>query len=277
NYLEDPSRKVWSMVYEGKYKLSDKIKILTGARLDRYKLFGTQKTPRFGLIYEANQSRILKFNYGNGFRSPVVAELSGGNFAAGNSSIKPEEIDSYELTYARRFEKSTYSFTLFTNQWKNGIELNQTTFINVGKKEAKGVEFEYKHQLHERTSLSFNSTYAKSEDKIKQINLTSYPRWSHSLGLNHQPKNSSLNYSLYQRYMSFFDNQPNFVGITGIPLKPFYRIDLSITKKTTDNESWRLTLRNLLNRKNKMPAVFGQSDGVIEQGITFDVAYTKRF
>ncbi|MCJ8346370.1 TonB-dependent receptor, partial [bacterium] len=120
NYLENPSKKVWSMVYEGKYKLSDKIKILTGARLDRYKLSGTQKTPRLGLIYEANQSRILKFNYGNGFRSPVVAELEGVNFSTGNSGIKPEEIDSYEFTYARRFDKSTYSFTLFTSKWTNG-------------------------------------------------------------------------------------------------------------------------------------------------------------
>ncbi|MCJ8344418.1 TonB-dependent receptor, partial [bacterium] len=147
NYLEDPARKVWSIVYQGIYKFTEKLRLLTGARVDKYKLFGTQKTPHLGLIYEANQSRILKFNYGNGFRSPVVAELAGGNFAAGNSSIKPEEIDSYEFTYARRFKRSTYSSTLFTSKWKNGIEHNLITFVNVGKKESKGIEFEYKHQL----------------------------------------------------------------------------------------------------------------------------------
>lgn len=50
-------------------------------------------------------------------------------------------------------------------------------------------------------------------------------------------------------------------------LPPYYRMDLNISKSITDRAEIYLDIRNLLNRENRTPSVYGTDNGYLEPGI----------
>ena len=51
-------------------------------------------------------------------------------------------------------------------------------------------------------------------------------------------------------------------------LPPFWRVDLNITKKISERVDLDLNIRNLCDRTNYMPSMWGMKNGIEEPGIS---------
>ena len=66
-------------------------------RYDDDELFGSELSPKLGLVWAATPSLALRASYGQGFRSPSFIELFFP--FSGNPDLKPETSDSYEAEH----------------------------------------------------------------------------------------------------------------------------------------------------------------------------------
>ena len=84
-------RKTSSLVLQDEYSIDDARTITAGLRYDHYDDIGDNVSPRIALVWILSKQNILKFQYAEAFRPPILLELNG----AINASINPEIIISY--------------------------------------------------------------------------------------------------------------------------------------------------------------------------------------
>ncbi|MBF0103202.1 MAG: TonB-dependent receptor [Desulfobacterales bacterium] len=151
--------------------IGDQLSLSIGARLDAYSDFGNSFNPRAGITYRFSELYDLKLLYGHAFRAPSFNDLYTSNNPAyvGNPNLKPEEIDTYEISFGAtpvRFIESR--FTLFNNRIKNDIDTEyqqgQYVFKNMSRFQTRGIESEITYNFGRGSSLSFNHTYMENKN-----------------------------------------------------------------------------------------------------------------
>jgi len=272
------SREVKSLFMQTKTALKDQWHLLLGGRLDHYPVFGTQATPRAGLIYQPDSQTAWKLLYGNAFRAPTASESTStlGGRIAGGDHLRPEEIDLYELIYMRHWSDKRLKLSFFDSSWKNAFSIGgfPPAYLQSGNNEAQGVELEWSSELNQDFRLDVNSSYIDAKDNQTMQRFVAFPRKIMSLGCQYNPPGRSLSAQLWIRMMDGWHDGP---GLTSLPLSTYVRTDLTLRKRLEDHQEIYITVKNLLDRDILVPSIWDSETGVPEQGIKLSMGLKLKF
>ena len=204
-FLENTSRTINFLSMQDEWSINNRLDLVSGVRYDDYSDFGDTINPRVALIWHTNDTLTTKLLYGSAFRAPSFGELGLQNnpTALGNTDLKPETIDTYEvaLSFKPRYYLQT-NLNIFTYQAKDLIEFvpsaagNKTS--NARNQEGYGFEWEVNWELNRQWRFNSSLAWQQSEDSDtgnaiadapgRQFMLNSYwkiaPQWLISSQLN---------------------------------------------------------------------------------------------
>lgn len=176
-----------------------------GLRYDNNSLFGSQVSPKAGILYELTQTWQLKATVGKGYRAPTLNDLYWPNAAGvkGNPSLTPETSTDYDYGIVYSNDNSRLNITLFNRDVSNLIQWVPDAFFvfspqNIGKANISGVEAEYSLKISDSANLRASYTNTVPKDTISNKYLTNIDMQKISLGID---------------FLSFFDS---IVSITGV-------------------------------------------------------------
>ena len=168
------------------YRPFDKVSFTGGYRYDEFTTFGNASSPRVSAIFKPTKDLTLKLLYGRGFRAPTVKELfAETKQRKNNPSLKPEQMQSYELGIGYRFLGRFYSslhgyynkvnnlileVTTTDSSIRNGISPSAGTWQqnqNLGEAKIYGAELANSFQILE--NLKFNLNYSRNEGFYEKL------------------------------------------------------------------------------------------------------------
>ncbi|MCW9047750.1 MAG: TonB-dependent receptor [Gammaproteobacteria bacterium] len=261
--------------YEGKLLLD------IGSRVDDYSDFGSHFTPRLGLVYLLDDNQALKFQYGNAFRAPVASELTSSGRIQGNPDLTPETIDTYELIWMKHENLYTFTTTLYMSNWQDAIIIVddstlpapfETRYENQGEFNSQGVELE-SSVLIDNWKIDGAYSFIKSEDKTKQQDFMAFPKHILQLGLK-TGINSNLDVRLYN--IAYFDVSAN-TAQSAKKLDTIWQLNLNVNYQWKNNLNLALDIRNLLNRKDPVPSIWGNEEGLPVDGVQLSTYIRYKF
>ncbi len=146
---------IYGIYLQDEWTILDNLSLQAGGRYDHYDNFGGTFNPRLGLIYEPLNGTTLKLLYGTAFRAPNAFEsvytcCEGSTPWIGNSSLKPEQIETYEIVLEQRINQYfDLRVSPYYNRLTNLINLTVSPcglrqFQNQGNAEAHGLETQLK-------------------------------------------------------------------------------------------------------------------------------------
>ncbi len=129
---DDPNKLAEHLVsayLQSQVRVSDGLELTAGLRVDDSTAYDDVATPRCGLVYH-REKLTAKLLYSEAFRAPKPWDY---NFGAGNSGLRPEEMQSYEASLEYRFGPSLHAglalyhneisdlltFDAAANRWEN--------------------------------------------------------------------------------------------------------------------------------------------------------------
>jgi iron complex outermembrane receptor protein len=198
---------LYSLYAEDQYRLARETNAFLGARFDDQSTYGTNFTPRVGIVQHLPESQTLRLSYSTAFLAPTAAQtylnysLPIGNELTltelGNSKLRPEQMESLEACYRKDFGQGYAALTAYDNWVRDLIETVATEFApapyppgipiqemneNVERANARGIEFESQVPLARGLTGMFDYAYEYLHDQFgNQIDLT--PRNSGSATL----------------------------------------------------------------------------------------------
>lgn len=176
-----------SLFVQDEINLSEKHKLLLGARYDYNKNHGNIFTPRLAYKLKINDNNILRFNTGTGFRivnlfTEEHAALTGSRDVIVLETLKPERSYNANLNYLRKIYvgngnfiglETTAWYTYFTNSIIPDYDTNpnQIIYKNLdGFAITKGISTNIDMVFNSGLKLILGATYmdvSKTEDGIK--------------------------------------------------------------------------------------------------------------
>ncbi len=157
-----------------------------GLRHDDNSVFGSQTSPRLGVLLRLGRGARLRASYGEAFRAPSIGELFFP--LSGNPDLQPETGKSFELGVEQTAGSWRWGLTAFENRLENLIDFDFVSFtnVNVGRARSQGVEVEASYH-GDLVSLRWNGTYLEAEDRESGLDLLRRPRESANLVLTLSP------------------------------------------------------------------------------------------
>lgn len=275
--------------------LSDDVDLILGLRADDYSDYGVQLSKRAGLVYRASDTTILKLLYGSAFRVPTLIEAYQNghiNTRAGDSTIQPEETDTYEVVgiYTPNFNHK-FSLNLFYSQLKNVIDLDELSetssgYANYKQRYDKGVEFEYFYRTAREHNFYLNGTYVYSEYTIPPEDLPmvfvdqSMPDISKVMLKAMYVYRPTEQLSLGTTWRYFSETTPTKISWVDndSTASTVHVFDQTATYRFSSNSEMKFTVKNLFNTEVRQPSYYYEMDGGIErEGRNFFASYVYNF
>lgn len=171
--LVDTPRDMYSVFFEDLINFTEHTSIQLGIKYDHYSDVESQASPRFALVHRYDNENIYKFMYTQSYREPSWREqyLTQPAFFSSTLDIKPEQVDTYELGYIRKFNLKSYIKvnTYFLSNKDQIHAQNPThTYQNNGDNNLYGYEIEYKNELGNNDQIYFNYSYVDGENVADQ-------------------------------------------------------------------------------------------------------------
>ena len=124
---------LYALFLQDEMKIIPELSLLLGTRVDWHPLVDTKVSPRGSIIYSPVKSHTFRLTAGKAFRNPTFINsyidyksLEGIEFL-GNTSLKPENIITYEAAYLFVPAKRTrFEVDLFHSKFKDYIFLDET-------------------------------------------------------------------------------------------------------------------------------------------------------
>jgi outer membrane cobalamin receptor len=276
-----------SISLEGKTQWRDgRYQLIYGGRVDDYSTFGSQYSPRLGAIWMPASDYSFKVLYGKAFRAPNANELRGTNFAIGDTDMKPETLDNYEVAFAREFEAGIVQLIGFKTRWHDRILNVNQVYSNGGESESRGVELSTKFnsgrwRFEVSGSRITNHTIDSSVPRDCGCEPDMFPEWIADVGIGYRWPVQRLELfwtnRIHENVRSGDDTQHSKtmllaqVGDAGL----YYRSDISLQQQWGSSWQGRVALRNMFNRDNTWPSVVNSNNGIadIPRQISFEVEY----
>ena len=152
----------WNLFVEDEYKLHEQLTLNGSARLDHYRLSGSNPSGRLAAIFYPQKNDLFRLSTGYSFRNPTLSDyyldlpidVTGAGVtstARGNKELEPERYLTYEFDYeGKRLDgRLRPSVSIFWTQISNLIEPFgngggpfglDASFQNRGKAESSGGE-----------------------------------------------------------------------------------------------------------------------------------------
>ena len=276
--------------------ITDDVDLVLGFRVDDYSDYGVQLSKRAGLVYRASDTTILKLLYGSAFRVPTLIEAYQNghiNTRAGDSTIQPEETDTYEAVgiYMPNFNHK-FSLNLFYSQLKNVIDLDELSetsagYANFKQRYAKGAEFEYFYHTAQEHNFYFNGTYIYAEYTIPPEDYNNIVFVDQSMpdiskvmlkAMYVYRPTQQLSLGTTWRYfsettdtkLSWVDNDATSDAV--------HIFDETATYQFSPSSQIRITVKNLFNREVHQPSYYYVTDGgIVREGRNWFLNYVYQF
>ncbi|GLQ31095.1 TonB-dependent receptor plug domain-containing protein [Litoribrevibacter albus] len=198
--LLEPGDRISKGLYlQDEWRVVENLSLTAGLRHDKYDDFGSHNSYRGGMVYSLNR-HTFKLLYGEAFRAPSFAETRAGIASGGisNPDLKPEEVDTYELSWHYQRDMVQSTLTLFHNHYENLVKPvlvddvvpGFTAFQpqNVGQDEVNGLEYELDVALSDHLLLRSGYTHIfktiDSEPVSDNLGFFSANYHRHPLNLN---------------------------------------------------------------------------------------------
>lgn len=180
-FIQPQDRTVFYTFVQDEWSVLPNWKLTGGVRYDRYSDFGDTVNPRLALVWQTSYSLTTKLLYGRAFRAPAFNELYNINnpLALGNSGLKPETIDTYEIAINHRStSRLETGVNLFHYVMADVIRFEPATGIaeNSGGIKGLGFEIEANYDVSEALRLTGNYAFQRSEDDESKAVIANAPR-----------------------------------------------------------------------------------------------------
>ncbi len=173
-----------SVFLQDQWAAASFLDVVAGVRWDDADEWGSQVSPRAGLLWRAAPGWQLVAAYGEAFRQPGVGELYFP--FSGNPDLKAETSRSWEAGVRRRCPQSglRWGLTVFRTELDDLIEFDYAsfTFQNVAGADISGVELAGELEVARDLTGRLTLTWLDTEDDQGQ-ELLRRPEWSGSLVL----------------------------------------------------------------------------------------------
>ncbi|HUH42644.1 MAG TPA: TonB-dependent receptor [Sulfurimonas sp.] len=200
-----------SFYLQDEISIADDFILTLGGRYDKHENFGAELSPKAYLVYKFDEYNRIKGGYGHGFNAPALTQ-SSDNYVfinpvlppltlkfIGNSELKPESSDSFEVGYEHNKDSNIFKTTFFYTKIKDLItyELISTTpklpfgvtqtrqYENVDKATIFGFEAEYERKnLLSNLDLSLGYNFLDTQDDTTKKDLIFRPKHKANLKLS---------------------------------------------------------------------------------------------
>ncbi len=198
-FVKDRSRSIKYVSIQDVWHLTHGLELTAGIRVDDYSDFGTTKNPRIAFVWSGSENINTKFLYGHAFRAPSFSEkfMEHNPIAHGNAELKPEEIDTYELSVQWQ-RKETFESTISIFKYKaiGLVEYMPDSDESIRKaknarnQKGRGVELEM--SWHVNPAFSIDSSFALQDSKNETTNeeVHDAPGRHYTVALNWAPSSS---------------------------------------------------------------------------------------
>lgn len=167
-FAPEETREVSWLLAQDIWAISDDLEFTAGLRYDHYSDFGNTVNPRLALVWSATDKLTAKLLYGEAFKPPSFLQLySNTSFSTGNTSLQPEESETWDLVLNYRPNASLqFEAGFFYLNIDDLIVRNPATtrYENAGKQTINGIELEMNWQPVEKVNMSANYTYRNAID-----------------------------------------------------------------------------------------------------------------
>jgi vitamin B12 transporter len=237
-----------------------------GIRHDDHSGFGGQTTPTASIAYTPNAgTTVLRASYSEGFKAPSLYQLYGD---FGNPTLQPETADSWDAGIDQRFldgkveARATWFHRLVTNQ----IDFRRTTYFNIARARAQGVELELAVKPVRGFELRANYSHIDAENRERASanfgkRLARRPRDSMSLSADYDWLEGSAGVTV-THVSDSFDNAANSVRLAGYTL-----VDLRAAWPITGAIELFGRIENLFDEHYRTAARYGQPGRTAVGGI----------
>lgn len=274
--------------------VTDNVDLVLGVRADDYSDYGVQLSKRAGLVYRATDDMIFKLLYGSAFRAPTLIEAYQNghiNSRAGDSTIVPEETDTYEAVaiYMPNLNHKL-SLNLFYSKLKNVIDLEEFPntdpgYQNFKERYSKGVEFEYFFKTAMEHNFYFNATYLDTQYTIPpeegEIPLNqSMPDISKVMlkAMYVYRPTGALSFGTTWRYFSETTKTELSWVSNDATCDSAHIFDETVTYRFSPSSELRLSVKNLFNREVTLPSYYYSTDGgIVREGRNYFLSYIYNF
>lgn len=259
-------------------KITSRLSVNAGLRLDHYSTFGSAASPRIAAILRPDAKTAIKYSFGRAFRAPNSYEMyyADGVSQESNPQLRPETIASHNIAVERVLTPNLRVVgEVFYNHLDSMIDegvdpiTGRAQYVNVNSSSGKGVEFELKAQRNRlRGELSY--TLQRSLDAKTGASLANSPVHTAKLKLQ-TPLRSALLAGVefnYQSPQATYLNVriPDFqtANLTLSTIKPIVGFDLAAS------------CYNLFDRRNYDPVAPGLSElRLLQDGRGFRLKITR--
>ena len=274
-FIGDHHRDIWSLALQDEWQIATDWHLTTGLRYDYYSDFGSTVNPRAALIWDINPELTGKILYGQAYRAPSFLEQYQQNspLFTGNSSLKPETIETTELAFDYRpTQNLRTALNLFHYNIKDLISgefitRNNTalTASNTKGQSGYGSELEWDWRFLPDWNLRGNYAwqYAINEETQRRVSNVPEHHMYSALAWNFMPKwqiQTQINW-IGHRLSAPWDSRvlPDYetLDITLNAKRLFGHLDLSASA------------RNLFDTNGREPAVSSYPNNLPIMGQTF--------
>ncbi|OQW92629.1 MAG: hypothetical protein BWK79_14255 [Beggiatoa sp. IS2] len=278
NTLVDFSDTPFSLFPEGNRKnsyvsLQDVWKInagwtlTTGMRYDTYSDVGSTFNPRLALVWQTSPTLTTKIMYGSAFRAPSFFELYVQNppIITGNSELKSETIDTFELAFAYYPTKTWHlGLNLYTYQAKDKVFTVPTEghgFMtkNFGRWDGQGFELEVSWKP--RQTLEFLGSYALQRSVDKETD--------HDVGQSPQQQlylQTDWNFHTFfylNTQVTWIADRERAFGDPRPSIDDYTTVDLTLRTESENPLGITVGVRNLFDADVREPSIGLDSDGIV--------------
>lgn len=256
-----------SFYVQDEINIKDNFLLTIGGRFDNHEVYGNEFSPKLYLVYKLSDNQRIKLGYGRGFNAPAIKEMSdnyslinpnAGHAFMGNSNLKPEIVNTYELGYEYFDDLHSIKATLFYNDISDlistkytgkktmGIEIEQ--YSNIKEAYTRGLELELgRKELLKGLDVFAYYTFLDTKDKEQDIELNFKPKHKININVDYKITNSlqaSLRYAYTGEQKNYRIKEGQMDKLDG-----FSTLGLQLSKNFAKNFNVRLGVDNLTNEK----------------------------
>ncbi len=247
---EDISRESKAIYIQDEWSTTKHLTLTLGVRYDNYSDVSNSINPRIAGVYRLNDENILKMQYAKAFRPPTFFQmyLQNNPVYKASDNMKPEDIDTYELSYIYNSYLDIFRITLFNSKLKNLIanDLSFTPAIakNINEIKTRGVEIEYIKYYKNLLKLNSNISFVDTKDKTTKNKLVGVANILGNLMLTF---NLSFDKTLTLWYQ-YIGKKPRSENDIRDDMKAQHLINASLSfNNLTDNLSVKFGIRDILD------------------------------
>lgn len=168
-------------------RLTDAFRVIAGFRYTDHETAGGKFTPKLSAMYQYKGLNV-RASYASAFRSPTLQQLyaisnSRGNITLGNSDLKPEVSNFYNLNAEYNYTWFSASASVYWNNLRDKIEVidvertqedidngikRRRQYVNVDKALIKGVDVSF--SLRPGAGFTFGANYNYTDAKDRTTN-----------------------------------------------------------------------------------------------------------